>query len=144
MIAIGSLAKMAIGDTATYVDGLACTPSIGLTINIGPGSMTMPTVIDTNPYGSLPPDDDPLVKIGINTASTTLPVLAGTQTIVSAAVVEILTGSTAISYYNPANPTQTLLGLQNNGQVQSTTVQQRVSLVASATTAIPSGYSPLW
>lgn len=144
MVAIGYLAKMTIGDNKPYVDGLACTPGDGLNIAIGPGSMTMLTIIDTASYGSLPPDDDPLLKIGINTATTILSVLPGVETVISAAVIEIQTGSAALAYYNPADPNQTLLGVQNNGQAQATTLQQRVSLVASVSTAIPSGYIPLW
>ena len=144
MVALGYLAKMTIGDDNTYVDGLGCTPGPGLSVTIAPGSMSLPTIIDTSPYGSLPPDGDPLVKLGVSTASITLSLPGAGMSIVSAAVVEAQAGSAAISYYNPANPSQTLIGTQGNGQAQATVVQQRVSLIATSPASIPFGYVALW
>ncbi len=144
MVALGYLAKMTIGDDNTYVDGFGCTPGVGLGVVIAPGSMSLPTVIDVGSYGSLPPDGDPLVKLGINTASIALSLPGAGESIVSAAVVEAQVGSTAISYYNPANPSQTLVGAQGNGRAQATVVQQRINLVATSPAAIPSGYVALW
>ena len=95
-------------------------------------------------YGSLPPDGDPLVKLGINTSPTTLSVPAGGESVISAIVVEAQSGSSAISYYNAANPSQTLVGEQGDGQAQATVVQQRVVLAATLPSAVPSGYIALW
>ena len=144
MVALGYLAKMTIGDDNTYADGFACTPGTGLSVVIAPGSMSLPAVIDSGPFGSLPPDGDLLVKVGINTQSTALPLPGVGESIISAVVVEVQAGSSAISYYNAANPSQTLIGMQGNGQAQATVVQQRVSLVATSASAMPSGYIPLW
>ncbi len=144
MVALGYLAKMTIGDDAIYADGLGCSPGSGLSVVIAPGSMSLPTIIDGSSYGSLPPDGDPLVKLGINTAPTTLPLPAGGESVISAIVVEAQSGSSAISYYNAATPSQTLVGEQGNGQAQETVVQQRIVLAATSLSAVPSGYVPLW
>lgn len=144
MVALGYLAKMTIGDGLAFADGLSCTPGSGLSVIIGAGSMTFPTVIDAQAYGALPPDSDPLVKLGINTTPTTLSLPATGEIIISAAVVEAQAGSAAVFYYNAQNPVQTLIGLQGNGAAQATVVQQRVSLCATTSAAVPSGFTPLW
>ncbi len=144
MVALGYLVKMTVGDDGIYADGLGCAPGSGLSVVIAPGSMSLPTVIDGGPYGSLPPDGDPLVKLGINTASTVLSLPATGESVISAMVVEAQSGSSAISYYNAANPSQTLVGEAGNGQAQATVVQQRVVLTATSPGAVPFGSVPLW
>lgn len=144
MIALGYLTKMVIGDGSVSADGLSCTPGSGLNVVIGPGSMTLPTVIDAEAYGALPPDSDPLIKLGINTTSTVLPLPTTGEILISAAVVEAQAGSAAVFYYNAQNPVQTLIGVQGSGAAQATVVQQRVSLLATTAAAVPSGYTPLW
>ena len=144
LIAIGYLAKMTIGDGSTYADGLGCSPGGGLTVVIAPGSMTLPATIDTGSYGALPPDGDLLLKIGINTASTSMTLPGTGITLISACVVESQAGSAAIAYYNSANPTQTLIGVQGSGQAQATVLQARVSLAATGPGSVPAGFTPLW
>lgn len=144
MVALGYLTKMTIGDCAGFADGFECTPGSGLTVIVGPGSMTLPTTIDSSPYGALPPDGDPLIKIGINTGSTIVALPASGDLIISGGVIEIAGGSAPISYYNAANPVQTLIGPQGNGQAQTTVIQQRVVFAVTASANIPSGYLPLW
>lgn len=144
MVALGYFAKMMVGDDQAYADGLSCVPGNGLGVIIGAGSLTLPTTIDVNSYGILPPDGDPLVKVGINTAPTQLNALSSGVTIISAMVVELQAGSLAVAYYNANNPSQTLFGPGGDGQAQASVVQQRVSLVATASSAIPVGYIPLW
>lgn len=144
MVALGYFAKMTMGDLAACVDGFACTPGSGLSVVLAAGSMTMPSVIDSNPYGALPADGDPLLKIGINTAPIVLALPSTGTSIISAAFVESGSGSAAVAYYNVANPTQTLIGPQGNGQPQATVLQQRVSMVVSTAAAVPAGYIPLW
>ncbi|WP_419729518.1 hypothetical protein [Lichenicola sp.] len=144
MVALGYLAKMTIGDGTAYADGLACTPGGGLTVAIAPGSMTLPTTIDVASYGALPPDGDLLLKVGINTASTALTLPGTGTTVISGCVVESQAGSAAVAYYNSANPTQTLIGAQGNGQAQATVIQARVSFAATAPGSVPSGFMPLW
>ena len=144
MISFGYLAKMIVGDGACYADGLLCTPGNGLSVIIGPGSMTLPTVIDSSSYGALPPDSDPLVKHGINTSPITVSLPSTGESVISATVLEIQSGSSAVFYYNAENPSQTLVGVQGNGQAQATVVQQRVVFLATAPNAVPVGYIPLW
>ncbi len=144
MVALGYLAKMTIGDASVYVDGLGCTPGGGLTVTIGPGSMTLPTVIDAGYYGALPPDGDPVVKTGINTAPVVVSLPGTGTTVISGGVVEVQAGSSTLAYYNAANPGQTLFGAQGNGQAQASILQQRVAFAATAPSAVPAGYTALW
>ena len=144
MVALGYLTKMTIGDGNAYADGLACTPGGGLTVMIAPGSMTLPATIDTGFYGALPPDGDLLLKVGINTAATSVTLPGTGTTVISGCVVESQAGSAAVAYYNSANPTQTLIGAQGNGQPQATVLQARVSFAATGPGSVPSGFSPLW
>lgn len=144
MVALGYFAKLTIGDDTAYADGLGCTPGSGLSIVIGPGSMTLPTVIDAGSYGALPPDGDALVKLGINTTATIVALPGVGQTIISAIVVETQAGSAAVSYYNATNPAQTLVGSGGNGQAQATVVQQRIAFASTSAAAVPAGYTPLW
>jgi hypothetical protein len=72
MVALGYLAQAVLG-TGTIVDGLACIPTApaSMTVTIGPGSISLLSVVDTLAYGSLPADTtDPLVKMGINLSPT--------------------------------------------------------------------------
>ena len=144
MVAIGYLAKMVLGDGGPVVDGLSCLPAAGLSVQIGAGCFAEPWIVDSSPYGSLPPDGDPLVKIGINSSPTFLSVPGAGQWSVFATLVEAQAGSASISYYNAANPLQTLIGAQGNGQPQATVVQQRVGLQIGAANAAPAGAIPLW
>ncbi|MGI4748128.1 MAG: hypothetical protein ACRYFY_19100 [Janthinobacterium lividum] len=144
MIALGYLAKMTIGDGAACADGFACTPGGGLAVSIGPGSMSFPTVIDTGAYGALPPDGDPLLKIGVNTAPMVVTLPGAGEFVISANVVETQAGSAPIAYVNAADPTRTLIGVQGNGQAQGTVVQQRVVMTATSPASVSAGSSPLW
>lgn len=144
MVALGYLAKMTIGDNAGFADGFGCTPGAGLTVVVAAGSMTLPTTIDVNSYGALPSDGDPLIKIGINTGSTIVPLPSVGDLIISGGVVETPSGSIPVGYYNATNPGQTLIGPGGNGQAQATVIQQRVVFVVTAPTTIPTGYLPLW
>ena len=71
MVAIGALTQAVLG-TGTVADGLACTPtSPASMVSVAPGSVAQLSVVDTLSYGTLPADiTDPLVKMGINLAST--------------------------------------------------------------------------
>lgn len=144
MIAIGYLAKMVVGDSSIYADGLNCTPGGGLSVTMAPGSMTMPSTIDAGHFGALPPDSDPLVKIGINTGYTTVAFSGSGSLVVSGCVVETDAGSTAVAYYNVNDPAVTLFGAQGNGVAQATVSQQRVAFAVTAASALPVGYVPLW
>ena len=144
MVALGYLTKMTVGDGAVYADGLSCSAGSGLTVVIGPGSMTLPTMIDSGYYGALPPDGDPVIKTGINTAPVVISLPGTGTTVISGAVVEVQAGSSTLAYYNAANPGQTLFGMQGNGTAQASVLQQRVVFAATASSAVPAGYTVLW
>src|ERR1700743_234715 len=78
MIGLGFLAQAVLG-TNTIADGLACQPTSPASMNIivGPGSITQLCPVDTLAYGSIPADlTDLIVKMGINTESTTFTLTA--------------------------------------------------------------------
>ena len=144
MIGLGYLTKMVIGDTASYADGLSCTPGQAMSVIIAPGSLTYATVVDATFVGALPPDGDPVVKTGINSTAVVLPVTGSGSFLVSARVVEVQAGNAVIAYYNAASPMRTLFGPNGDGTVQASVLQQRVSLVVTSSTAMPSTNCPLW
>ena len=136
MIAVGFLAQAVLG-TNTIVDGLACVPTTpaSLTVNVGPGSITQLSVVDTLAYGSLPADTmDPLMKMGINLAATsftlTAPAISGQSVnyLIQAALQESDTNPVVLPYYNAANPAQPYSGPTNSGVAQNTSRIQRVQL----------------
>ncbi|MCQ8277797.1 hypothetical protein NFI95_04980 [Acetobacteraceae bacterium KSS8] len=144
MVALGYLAKFVLGDGQSFADGLSCTPAGALSVSVAPGSLTSPGIIDAQPYGSLPVDGDPLVKIGINTSAMILTVPGSGQFVLSAQMLEQQAGSAATLYYNASNPAQELIGPQGNGQLQASVVQQRVGFQITAANAVPSGAVPLY
>src|SRR5690348_3910292 len=140
MIAVGYLAQAILG-TDTVVDGLVCSPTTpaSLSITIGPGSIIQLSVIDTVAYGSLPADPaGPLVKQGINLASTAFTLTAPTTSgeainyLVQAALLEGDTNPVVLPYYNAANPAQPYSGPNNAGVAQNTLRIQRVQLQLKA------------
>lgn len=144
MVALGYLAKMVVGDGSSYADGLTCAPGNGLAVNVSPGSLSVPTVVDSGAFGILPPNGDPLVKIGVNTKVTPLSLPSSGTYVVSAAFEEAPAGDTVLAYYDAEAPSQTLYGPAGNGEAQATVLQQRVSLSLTAGTQPPAGSVPLW
>ncbi len=136
MIAVGYLAQATLG-TAPVVDGLACAPTnpASLTISVGPGSVTLANVIDGSPFGSLAADTvDPLIKMGVNTTSTsftlTAPVTSGQSTsyLIQANLLESDATPVVLPFYDAANPAQPFSGPGNSGTGQNTQRLQRVQL----------------
>ncbi len=134
--------------TSTVVDGLGCTPTApaSLTVTVGPGSITTFSVVDTLAYGSLPADTaDPLVKMGINLASTSFtlapPVTSGRSInyLIQAALLESDANPVVLPYYNAANPAQPYSGPTNSGVAQNTNRIQRVQLQLKAGAAANTG-----
>jgi hypothetical protein len=147
MTALGYLAQLVLG-TSTVVDGLGCTPTVpaSLTVTVGPGSITTFSVVDTLAYGSLPADTaDPLVKMGINLASTSFtlapPVTTGRSTnyLIQAALLESDANPVVLPYYNAANPAQPYSGPTNSGVAQNTNRIQRAQLQLKAGAAANTG-----
>ena len=136
MIALGYLAQAMLG-TNTVVDGLACIPTTpaSMTVTIGAGSISQLGVVDGLAYGSLAADAaDPLVKMGINLAPTSLTLTAPTTSgqsinyLIQAALQESDSDPVVLPYYNAANPSQPYSGPTNSGVAQNTRRIQRVQL----------------
>jgi hypothetical protein len=136
MVALGYLAQAVLG-TGTIVDGLACIPTApaSMTVTIGPGSISLLSVVDTLAYGSLPADTtDPLVKMGINLSPTAFTLTApGTSGqainyLIEAALQESDINPVVLPYYNAANPAQPYSGPNNSGLAENTDRIQRVQL----------------
>lgn len=147
MIAMGFLAQAVLG-TGTVVDGLALTPTspASLTVNIGPGSITQLSVVDTSAFGSLVADaTDPLLKMGINLQSVSFtlvaPTVSGQSTnyLIEASFIESDGAPTVLPYYNAANPALPFSGPNNTGITQNTQRVQRVQLQLKAGTPANSG-----
>jgi hypothetical protein len=140
MVAVGYLAQMILG-SSTVVDGLVCVPTTpaSLAVTVGPGSIAGMTVIDAISYGSLPADTvSPLVKIGINTASTSFTLACPTTSgqainyLIQASFLESDVNPIVLPYYNAANPAQPYSGPANSGVPQNTQRVQRVQLELKA------------
>jgi hypothetical protein len=135
MIALGYLAQAVLG-TGLVVDGLACTPTspASMTITVGPGSIFQLSVIDRLPYGSLPADTDPLLKIGINVEPTSFTVTAPTTSgqsanyLIEALFQESDINPIVLPYYNAAQPSQPYSGPANSAAAQNTLRTQSVEL----------------
>jgi len=163
MVAIG-MALRAILGTSAVADGLACVPTgpASMQVVVGAGSLTVNGVVDSGAYGSLAANTtDALVKMGINTASTTMSALTAPATpgqsqnfLIQAAVSETDAGSTVLPYYNASNPSAPYSGPANAGTAQNTRRAQTVTLswkagsaatTGSQTTPTPdAGYVGLW
>jgi hypothetical protein len=140
MVALGYLAQATLG-SGMVVDGLACTPTVpaSLAMNVGPGSISELSVIDALPYGSLAADSSsPLVKLGVNTASTSFTLTAPTTSgqsvnyLVQATLQESDSVPVVLPYYNAADPAQPYSGPGNTGTAQNTERLQRVQLQLKA------------
>ncbi|HST75462.1 MAG TPA: hypothetical protein VLJ20_08830 [Acetobacteraceae bacterium] len=147
MVAIGALAQAVLG-TGMVADGLACTPTspASMSVTVAPGSIAQLSVVDTLAFGTLPADiTDPLVKMGINLASTSFTLTAPTTSgqsvnyLIQAALQESDTGPVVLPYYNAANPTQPYSGPNNSGVAQNTQRIQRVQLQLKAGAPAPAG-----
>ena len=147
MKALGYLAQGMFG-TTTQVVGLAANPTApaSLSITIGPGAITLATVVDANAYGSLAADTtDPLVKMGINIFSTTLTFVAPTTSgqsqnfLVQAAFSEQGANPVALPFFDAANPSVPFSGPSNSGAAQNTLITQTVNISVVAGAAASTG-----
>jgi hypothetical protein len=151
MIALGYLAQATLG-TSIVADGLVCTPTApaSLSVVIGPGSITQLAQVDALAYGTLAADPtDPLLKMGINIAPTTLPLTPPTTSgqsiayLIQASLLETDTNPIVLPYYNAANPAQPFTGPGNSGAAQNTQRVQQVQLQAKAGPAAATGTQTL-
>jgi hypothetical protein len=147
MVALGYLAQATLGSTSV-ADGLVCTATNppSMQIVVGPGSVTQFMTVDSTAFGSLAADNsDPLVKLGVNTGSTTFtlsaPTLSGYSInyLIEASLSESDTTPVVLPYYNAANPSQPYSGPNNSGVAQNTQRIQRVSLQLKPGVPAPTG-----
>lgn len=146
MKALGFLAQACLGN-GPVADGLACMPTVpaSMTVDVGPGSLTVLGTVDTLPYGSLPADTANLVKMGVaeNATSFTLtaPSVSGQSVnyLIEASLLETDTVPTVLPYYNAANPAQGFAGPGNDGSAQNTQRTQTVALRLVAGAAANTG-----
>lgn len=153
MISDGFLAEAVMGQSA-WCYGLACAPTspASMSLTVGRGCMGQMTVVDeTNPGTSAIADTtDPLMKAGINLASTTLtfvaPATSGQSQVflIEGQVQETDTGATVLQYFNPTPPYSPFTGPSNTGASNNTLRTQRVVLqvVAGAPAATGSQTAP--
>jgi hypothetical protein len=141
MEAIGYALQLVLGTTGTVVDGLACGPTTpaSMSVVVGPGSISTMETIDATAYGSIAADTaDPLVKMGINTTSTTFALTAPTTSgnsinyLLEASFEEADGTPVVLPYYNANNPSQPYSGPANNGVAQNTVRNQTVQLQLKA------------
>ncbi len=147
MVALGFLMRAALG-AETVLDGLACTPTLptSMGVQIGPGSLTQLSVVDSMSYGSMGADPTtPLVKMGISLAPQFLTVQAPTDLgnsinyLIQSCLQESDQDLTALPYYNAANPSQPYSGPANSGVPQATLRSQSVQLQLKAGVSSPAG-----
>ncbi|OYV24826.1 MAG: hypothetical protein B7W99_00280 [Rhodospirillales bacterium 20-58-10] len=147
MVGIGALTAAVLGNNIV-ADGLACTPTLpaSLTVNVGPGSITQLSAVDTSSYGSLSADmSDQIVKTGISLQSTSftlaLPATSGQSInyLIEAAFSELDTSPVVLPYVNAANPSLPYSGPSNSGTAQNTQRIQRVQLQLKPGAAAISG-----
>lgn len=138
MAALGALARCVLG-TGVVADGLACMPAAsGYGVVVGRGSLSTLYQVDAQPFGSLPADATPLVRIAYNPSSTALALHGpadGTHTLcwlVQAAISDYDAAPLALPYHNAANPAVPWSGPLNNGRAQNTQRLLRVALSAKA------------
>src|SRR6185312_15265456 len=161
MTALGYLAQSVLG-TGTVIDGLALAPTSpeSMTITVGPGTIFSMQQVDQNAFGTLAVDSSPLLKFGINTATTSFTLTAPTTSgqsinyLVQAILQEADVTPVVLPYYNAANPSVPYSGPSNSGVAQNTKRTQRVSLQLKAgvaantgtqiTPAVDSGYTGVY
>ena len=146
MVAMGALTSATLG-SGVVADGLACSPTSPASMNVvvGAGSLTNLAVVDAGSYGSLAANPAPLVKMGINTGSTTLALAAPTTPgysvtyLIEASFVEAGGNPAVLPYYNAANPSVPFVGPTGSGVAQPTALLQYVALQAKAGVAAATG-----
>jgi hypothetical protein len=140
MIGIGFLAQAILG-TNTVADGLQCQPTspASMSVVMAPGSITQLSPIDILAYGSILADsNDLIIKMGINTGSTTFGFVAPSSVgqsinyLIEATFQELDANPVVLPYYNASNPAQSFNGPSNSGGAQNTLRVQRVQLQVKA------------
>jgi hypothetical protein len=139
MVALGMLMNGLYGANTVAI-GLACNPTTpaSLQVVVGQGGMVSMQSVDASSFGSLPSDNSPLVKVGVNLGSTTFTLTAPTTTgqsinyLIEGTFTETDNTPVVLPYFNAANPSQPFSGPNNSGTPQNTKRAQVVSLQIKA------------
>ncbi|PHK92935.1 hypothetical protein CR162_21295 [Pseudoroseomonas rhizosphaerae] len=160
MIALGMLMSATHGQRTT-VSGIDASPTLpaSMSLQLAPGSIMQPSVVDASSYGILPADLSSLMKMGTYPGARiplTAPAQLGTSLVylVQASLVETDEDPQVLDYYNAANPEQPWSGPENSGAAQFTKRVQRCAIqivagapAATGTQVAPAasvGWTPLW
>jgi hypothetical protein len=140
-------AIQAVMGAVPIATGFAASIDGSANLTLGPGSLSMPGVMDTLPYGVLGTDNTPVTKQGLSNANVVTalfsytPATAGyaCNVLVSASVVDLSTGSVVLAYYNTNAPTTPYNGSAGSGTAQPTELLTRVGLSFTAGAAVAAG-----
>jgi hypothetical protein len=142
-VGIGHVNDMLYGPGTTSVGGFSCTPGLGLSVVVAPGSVLGSGSIDDTAYGSLPAVTSQITRQYIMRDPTTLAVPgAGATYYIYALAARADTGAAVLPFYNASNPAQALAGPGNSGQAQPS-VRQDVATVGIGA-SVPTGGIALW
>lgn len=156
---LGMFMQAIIG-TSIGAYGLPCTPSTGLSVDIGSGAIFSQAPIDVTSIGSFPANSNTVVKIAthFSPANITLdsPTTMGHSVnyLIEGNFLEKDVDPEVIEYFNPSNPHEPIFGIGADHRPQYTIRRTSVSLNAvvgvpavTGTQLIPeptSGWVPLW
>ena len=159
LIALGMLAQTILG-TGVVVDGLACTPGTGLTVQVGQGQIYSLSTVDPTGYSSLAAMANPLVKQGLLLTPAVLncpaPGTAGQSInyLVEVQFQEVDNTPVVLPYYNAANPAIAWSGPAGSGTAQNTVrddicaVQVKAGIAAATgsqtTPTVDAGWTALY
>ena len=142
-VGMGHLAGMAYGQATVAASGFACAPGAGLALDIAPGSLIAPGVVDASSYGTLAAVPSTLVRQYVSRDPVTLDVPgAGAVYTVYVTPVTQDADDTVLPFYNAANPSVTYAGSDNSGAAAPTVRQDLAQLGIGA--SVPAGAYPLW
>ena len=161
-VASAGRAIQAVMGTVPIATGFAASLDGSANLTLGPGSLSMPGVVDPLAYGVLGMDSTPITKQGINNANVVTalashtPATAGyaCNVLVSASAVDVTGGAIVLAYYNTNAPTTPYNGSAGSGTAQPTelltsvafsfTVGAAVAAGSQSTPSATTGYVPLY
>ncbi|QDH16775.1 glycine-rich domain-containing protein [Swingsia samuiensis] len=119
---IGALADMVYGPGSIAASGLTCTPSsTDLSVMIGAGTITAPSVMDVNTFGGIGGGYEPDKTITTcqyqneSLVRVTIPSSGATYTLFGICSEQDV-DPVVLPFFNAANPSQTQAGMNNNGE----------------------------
>jgi hypothetical protein len=159
MVAFGKFIEMFVG-TETLIDGFTCIPTVpaSLVVQLTTGMICALENVDTEPFGSLPSDSTPLMKMGVladtDMITITPPTTSGyaQNYLIQIGFSEVSDTPTLLPYYNAADPAHPFEGPADSGaeqdvrRVQLAVVNVKPGVAApagtQATPATDAGYVP--